>query len=272
MNKDSLGDRMKGYEYISRNYLPRRIPVIIRIDGKAFHTFTKGFAKPFDHVLMSAMQDTMKYLCENIQGCVFGYTQSDEITLVLTDYATIKTDAWFGYNVQKMCSIAASMATMQFNRMFQYYSWKLQADLTEHAMYFVSPTLDYERKFGLAMFDARAFSMPKDEVCNCLIWRQQDATRNSIQSVGQANFSHAELQNKSCNVIQEMLFSEKNINWNDFLPDEKRGTACFKRVDTITGKDGNQYQRGKWIVDHDTPIFTQDRSYVERHLEVQDNA
>lgn len=272
MNKDSLGDRMKGYEYISRNYLPRRIPVIIRIDGKAFHTFTKGFAKPFDHVLMSAMQDTMKYLCENIQGCVFGYTQSDEITLVLTDYATIKTDAWFGYNVQKMCSIAASMATMWFNLMLDYYVSKLHRELTKDRMYFVSPTLNYESKLRTAMFDARAFSIPKDEVCNCLIWRQQDATRNSIQSVGQANFSHRELQNKSCNDIQEMLFSQKKINWNDFSPDEKRGTACFKRVETITGKDGNQYQRGKWIVDHDTPIFTQDRSYVERHLEVQDDA
>ena len=272
MNKDSLGDRMKGYEYVSRNYLPRRIPVIIRIDGKAFHTFTKGFVKPFDHVLMSAMQDTMKYLCENIQGCVFGYTQSDEITLVLTDYATIKTDAWFGYNVQKMCSIAASMAAVQFNNYFHLYVLKLHEELCDGRMWLVSPTWEYELKLYSAMFDARAFSIPKDEVCNCLIWRQQDATRNSIQAVGQAHFSHKELQNKSCNVIQEMLFSEKNINWNDFSPDEKRGTACFKRVETITGKDGNQYQRGKWIVDHDTPIFTQDRSYVERHLEVQDNA
>ena len=112
--RDSLGDRMKRYEYVSRNYLTRRVPVIIRIDGKAFHTFTKGMRKPFDRVLMSAMQETMRFLCANIQGCVFGYTQSDEITLVLTDYASIRTDAWFGYNVQKMCSIAASMATLAF--------------------------------------------------------------------------------------------------------------------------------------------------------------
>lgn len=270
-NRDSLGDRMKGYENVSRYYLPRRIPVIIRIDGKAFHTFTKGFEKPFDHVLMDSMQDTMKYLCENIQGCVFGYTQSDEITLVLTDYATIKTDAWFGYNVQKMCSIAASMATMRFNKMFEHFTWQLNHELHKHAFYFVSPTLVYERGIGIAMFDARAFSIPKDEVCNCLIWRQQDATRNSIQSVGQANFTHSQLQNKTCNDIQEMLFSEKNINWNDFLPDEKRGTACFKRVETIIGKDGNTYERGKWIVDHNTPIFTQDRAYIECHLEANGN-
>lgn len=116
---DSLGDRMKGYEGVSRNFLTRRVPAIIRLDGKAFHTFTKGMEKPFDLVLTQAMQETMKHLCENIQGCVLGYTQSDEITLVLTDYATIQTDAWFGYNIQKMCSVSASMATMAFNREFE---------------------------------------------------------------------------------------------------------------------------------------------------------
>ena len=113
--RDALGDRMKAYENISRNYLTRRVPVIIRLDGKAFHTFTKGMVKPFDPVLTQAMQQTMKSLCENIQGCVLGYTQSDEITLVLTDYATIKTDAWFGYNIQKMVSIASSIATLAFS-------------------------------------------------------------------------------------------------------------------------------------------------------------
>lgn len=128
--RDSLGDRMKRYECVSRNYLTRRVPVIIRIDGKAFHTFTKGMRKPFDRILMSAMQDTMRFLCANIQGCVFGYTQSDEITLVLTDYASIRTDAWFGYNVQKMCSIAASMATLAFNKAFAEQTEKKTAAST----------------------------------------------------------------------------------------------------------------------------------------------
>lgn len=117
--RDSLGDRMKRYESVPKNFLVRRVPVVIRVDGKAFHTFTRGMKKPFDSILMNTMKDTMKYLCENIQGCVLGYTQSDEITLVLTDYATITTDAWFGYNVQKLTSIAASMATMAFNSAFK---------------------------------------------------------------------------------------------------------------------------------------------------------
>ena len=116
---DSLGNRMKEYESVSRHFLTRRIPAIIRLDGKAFHTFTRGMKKPFDRIMMTTMQETMKFLCENIQGCVFGYTQSDEITLVLTDYATIATDGWFGYNIQKMVSVSASMATQAFNRIFK---------------------------------------------------------------------------------------------------------------------------------------------------------
>lgn len=175
---DSLGDRMKGYEGVSRNFLTRRVPAIIRLDGKAFHTFTKGMEKPFDLVLTQAMQETMKHLCENIQGCVLGYTQSDEITLVLTDYATIQTDAWFGYNIQKMCSVSASMATMAFNREFERIAedwfhdngpyWKsigvdVDVDLTIYKRYNA-----YQKKMFTAMFDSRVFSVPKEEVSSYL--------------------------------------------------------------------------------------------------------
>ena len=117
--KDELATRMKEfYEGVPKTRLVRRMPVAIRLDGKAFHTFTRGFKKPFDEVLGKAMRKTMKYLCENIQGCVLGYTQSDEITLILLDYKYLNSDAWFDYEIQKMCSIAASMATMAFNKAF----------------------------------------------------------------------------------------------------------------------------------------------------------
>lgn len=119
MMRDSLGDRMKRYENITRNYLTPRTPVIIRLDGKAFHSFTRGFERPFDMTLIKTMQQTMKYLCENIQGCVLGYTQSDEITLVLIDYKKLNSDSWFDYNIQKMTSISASMATFAFNKLLQ---------------------------------------------------------------------------------------------------------------------------------------------------------
>ena len=198
--KDALGDRMKGYENITRNYLTRRVPAIIRLDGKAFHTFTRGMVKPFDSVMTQAMQQTMKYLCENIQGCVLGYTQSDEITLVLTDYATIKTDAWFGYNIQKMVSVAASMATLAFDREFiiahgDWFSKSFDNGVSDQPGFLQLDSL-YTSKQHCAMFDARVFSIPKDEVCNCLIWRQQDATRNSIEAVGQAFFSQGQLNKR----------------------------------------------------------------------------
>ena len=115
---DALGTRMKQYEYVTRNYLTRKLPVIIRLDGKAFHSFTHGFKRPFDEIFVKSMQDTMKYLCENIQGCVLGYCQSDEITLVLVDYQSREASAWFDNNIQKMVSVSASMATLAFNRYF----------------------------------------------------------------------------------------------------------------------------------------------------------
>lgn len=275
MDKTTLGDRMKNnYENITRYYLTRRMPVIIRVDGRNFHTFTKGFKKPFDDVLVKTMQDTMKYLCENVQGCVLGYTQSDEISLVLTDYAELTTDAWFGNNLQKMCSVSASMATLAFNKAFndnivKYIDNNLDADcgvtkdLTEYTKILINA-----RNKG-AMFDSRVFTIPKEEVCNALIWRQQDATRNSIQSVGQANFSQKELHGKSCNNIQDMLMLQKSINWNDYSTTLKRGSCCIKIDDGVTKYDevGNicdYIPSSKWVVDNEIPIFTQDRNYVEK--------
>ena len=279
MDKTTIGDRMKNnYENITRYYLTRRMPVIIRVDGRSFHTFTKGFKKPFDDILVKTMQDTMKYLCENIQGCVLGYTQSDEISLVLTDYAELTTDAWFGNNLQKMCSVSASMATLAFNKFFSGRVQEFMYDCCDEFGDDVLPEKqnDYElahnvyfKKFNAAMFDSRVFTIPKEEVCNYLIWRQQDATRNSIQSVGQANFSQKELHGKSCNNIQDMLMLQKGINWNDYSTTLKRGSCCIKIDDGITKYDevGNicdYIPSSKWVIDNEIPIFTQDRNYVEK--------
>ena len=230
---DALGDRMKEYECRNQYFLQRRTPVIIRVDGKAFHTFTRGFQKPFDEILGNAMVRTMEYLCQNISGCIFGYVQSDEITLVLQDYRKLNTDAWFGYRTDKLCSIAASMATMAFNRYFypEVLKWydKTIADNIFQEQENVKLMKVYQNAAEKgAMFDARCFNIPKEEVCNCIYWRQLDATRNSIQMVGQANFSHAELQGKSCNEIQDMLHEQRNINWNDFPTRWKRGVAWTK--------------------------------------------
>ena len=259
MTKDNLGSRMKEYENVSRNYLLRRVPVIIRLDGCHFHTFTKGLNKPFDRFLMTVMQETMLELCRNIQGCVFGYTQSDEITLVLTDYKTIKTSAWFDYNIQKLASVASSMATLYFNRIWnQKWPECFRTGLDE--------------KVGLATFDARCFNIPKEEVANCLIWRQKDATRNSIEAVAQASFRHSELDGKSCDQLQEMLWQEKGINWNEFPTDAKRGSACYRQIvkqeiaDPTNPGDIITVERNPWVIDREMPILTQSREYVEQWL------
>ena len=266
--KDELGTRMKEfYESVPKTRLVRRMPVAIRLDGKAFHTFTRGFQKPFDEVLGRAMRETMKYLCENIQGCVLGYTQSDEITLILVDYQNLNSCAWFDYEVQKMCSIAASMATMAFNKFFtknvNYFEMTHEYDDTINEY---CTTLVNAAEKG-AMFDARVFNIPKEEVCNLIYWRQLDATRNSIQMVGQANFSHKELQNKSCNMIQEMLFAEKGINWNDYPTYLKRGSCCIKTTiqnPNVDIKDG-AYSKSIWMIDLDIPIFKGDgRQYIDK--------
>ena len=270
--KDELGTRMKEfYESVPKTRLVRRMPVAIRLDGKAFHTFTRGFEKPFDEVLGKSMRETMKYLCENIQGCVFGYTQSDEITLILQDYKELTTDAWFDYEVQKLCSISASMATMAFNKFFAKNVDNYLFDTGElgnvpEELSDIGKTYMKAIKKG-AMFDARCFNIPKEEVCNLIYWRQLDATRNSIQMVGQANFSHKELQNKSCNMIQEMLFSEKGINWNDYPTHLKRGSCCIKTTiqnPNVDIKDG-AYPKSIWMIDLDIPIFKGDgRQYIDK--------
>lgn len=275
---DDLGVRMKTfYEQIPKTKLMRRCPVAIRIDGKAFHTFTRGFQKPFDEVLIKSMQETMKYLCENIQGCVLGYTQSDEITLILVDYKKLTSSAWFDYEVQKICSIAASMATMAFNKFFAenvYFTNKFDEHGNIIDKEYVSIHSAHIKALNKgAMFDARCFNIPKEEVTNLVYWRQLDASRNSIQMVGQANFSHKELQNKSCNDIQDMLMTQKGINWNDLPTYQKRGSCCVRNKivvesDGVTAtaqlRDPSKSEN-EWIIDTDIPIFRNEgREYIDR--------
>lgn len=251
---DELGKRMKEfYEARARTYLPRRTPVAIRIDGKAFHTFTRGFQKPFDEVLGNSMVRTMEYCAKNIGNCVFAYCQSDEITFILVDYAKLETDAWFDYRTDKLCSISASMATLAFNNYFADETEKFKANHTALSIWPYQKDRDLYDAYTLAinkgaMFDARVFSIPKEEATNLIYWRQLDATRNSIQMVGQAKFSHNELQGKSCNMIQDMLLTQRDINWNDYPTRWKRGVAWKRSIG----------------VDYNMPILKgEDRKYVD---------
>lgn len=248
MDTSDLAKRMKDYEMRDRYFLQKRIPVAIRVDMRAGHTFTKGFERPFDKVFMKSMQETAKYMCENMGNAKFAYVQSDEITIILVDYDTLETDCWFNYRTDKLCSISASMATMAFNRFFaqevdkwgvETFGYEWYEGGTNDPEVANSPEWKLSEIYSKAidkgaMFDARCFNIPKEEVTNLIYWRQLDATRNSIQMIGQANFSHDELQNKTCDMIQDMLMTKYGINWNNFTIPCKRGTACIKVATKVT--------------------------------------
>ncbi len=254
MNNSDLGVRMKTfYEGISKTKLMRRTPVAIRIDGKAFHTFTRGLKKPFDDILIDVMQETTKYLCENIQGCKFGYTQSDEITLILVDYEKLNSSAWFDYEIQKLCSISASMATMIFNRLFERaYLKNLGVTHNPEDVAYLD-TLKKCVKKG-AMFDARCFNIPKEEVTNLVYWRQLDAERNAVQMVGRAYYSQKELHGLSCKQIKDKLFDEKNIVWDTVQNHLRHGTAVV-------------YRNGVWVIDKDMPMLKgENRAYLNERI------
>ena len=268
MDTSDLAKRMKDYEKRNRYYLQRRMPVILRLDSRAGHTFTRGFNRPFDEVFMESMQETAKYLCENIQNAKIAYVQSDEITIVLVDYDKLNTEPFFEYRVDKLCSISAGMATLHFNRVFKEKVSKFIHDNPDSKL---CERYKQSEKMGL-IFDCRAFNIPKEEVTNNLYWRQLDCSRNSIQMVGQANFSHKELQNKSCNMIQDMLMTQKGINWNDLPTYQKRGSCCVKMYQIGEGSWSSHAEdklmpngRTEWAIDTEIPVFKgENRDYIER--------
>lgn len=241
MERDSMGCRMKAnYEQPYKIRLTRRTPVVIRIDGKAFHTFTRKMDRPFDVFLKKAFNHTMMYLCQNIQNCVLGYHQSDEISLLLIDYKKLTSEAYLDNEVQKIASISASMATMAFNL---YFRDSMPEDREV-----------YKKVAGTATFDSRCFNLPESEVANYFYWRQLDAIRNSVNLVGQSYFSHKYMHGKGRKQVQDLLLTEKGIDWNDYPTQFKRGSACIK-------KDG------KWIIDTEIPVWnSENRAYIEDTL------
>ncbi len=250
MKYDSLSTRMKDYEFISSPKLIKKLPVIIRLDGKAFHTWTAKADKPYDETLHDLMTLTAEQLCEEIQGCKLAYVQSDEISLLLTDFETINTQPWFDYKLNKLVSISAAMAT-------NYFQLEIRTTVYDYEQYgYSKPSFWLSQQTTMdnyPLFDSRAFNLPMHEVENYFIWRQQDATRNSIQMLAQSQFPHKELQNLSCEKLQEKLFQERKINWNDIPTKFKRGSCVIK-------------EDSEWVIDSEIPIFTQDREYITNKL------
>ena len=258
--KDAMGDRMKEfYEQPYRMFLTRRTPVIIRCDGKSFHQYVKkcGFTRPFDDDFIDLMNSTAKELCKQIQGAKCAYVQSDEISLLLTDYDDIKTDAWFGYNIQKMASISASIATSAFikaylnNAISTTYANPYQKSFPRSVIE-LGDAETIEECISFPNFDARVFNIPAKEISNYFLWRQQDAVRNSIQAVAQSLYSQNELHGADSNKLQEMIF-QKGVNWNDYDYGKKRGRFITKQQ---YEKDGAI--RNKWELTETPMQFTAD--------------
>lgn len=232
MKKQTLGSRMKQYEECCNYRLPRRLPLILRLDGRAFHSWTKKShcARPFDEALMKLMAETTRFLCENISGCVFGYTQSDEISLLLRDDRASDTAPWFDKRVQKIVSISAAMATCFFNE-----------------------NNPYEKKFP-AYFDSRVFVLPEEEIRSYFIWRQNDASKNSLSMLAQSLYSHEELMHCQREELMDMCW-RKGFNWNDLSTAKKRGFAVWRQPVTVNGKFG-PVERMRFVIDEDIPIFS----------------
>ena len=246
MDKSSLGDRMKRYEAVTQDVLMIKTPVIIRLDGKAFHTFTKRFKEfdqslevgPFSAGMFECMQTTASMLVHYIQGAKVAYSQSDEISILCCDWNSYEAQQWFGGKIQKIVSISAAMASMAFYG--RYEQWELIEYLPHRPL-----------------FDSRVFNIPREDVVNYFIWRQKDASRNSVNMLGQFHFSHKELQGLKIQDVKDKLWLEKKISWEDLPTWQKRG-FCVPAKNTLSS--------ASCVPDHDIPLFTKDRDYIERWL------
>lgn len=258
-SKDGLGDRMKGYEHATRTVLPGRLPVIIRVDGKAFHTYTRGCKRPWDDRLTEVMDLTAIELCKAIQGAQMAYVQSDEISVLLHSYKKIESTSWFDSQVQKMVSVAAGIASSSFTA----NSWKIWEDPRPKSLSELPALVANIRP---AVFDARAFIIPEQDVVNYFLWRQQDASRNSVQMLARSLYSHKDLDGKKTAALQELCF-QKGRNWNDEPTRFRRGRCIVKKQHTVPASHGSDSAlRSRWEVDNEIPVFSQDRDYIAQHL------
>lgn len=270
--KDSIADRMKQYESVNDRILVPKIPFIIRVDGKNFSTYTRGFKKPFDKIMGKTMREVVTKLCEEIPGAVLGYTQSDEITIICKYTDRIVSQAWFNGRVRKIETIAASKATKWFNKLFTENVMNYEIEFRQKiSLYKEASDIDKDayrkydtvlrKKAGMAEFDARVFNVPEWDCINNIIWRQQDAIRNSVEMVGHANFSTKELHKVNCEGIKKMLKEQRGIDWEkDFNSYQKYGAFCYK-VETQREIKGKTITRNEWYCNkYEEFIVQEDRN------------
>ena len=252
--KDSLGDRMKSkYEDVFRHGIPQRTYGILRIDGKAFHTYTKKLPRPFCPELSACMDAAAMALCREMSGARLAYGQSDEYSFLFTDFENVDSQMWFNGNIQKIASVSASIFTAHF----------AEASALLKAKYSVPK---------VALFDSRVFVIPSRlDVINYFVWRQQDASRNSLSMLAASHFSHKQLHGKKAADMHDMLHGI-GINWNNERTGFKRGRVIkrmvVERPVSYTHKVTKEViskvvSEPTWVVDEEIPVFTQDYSYLD---------
>ena len=294
VDKDELAKRMKTYENATRPFLTLGVPKVIRVDMRAGGTFCRNLEKPFDKIFSNSMLETAKAMCMQIPGAKFAYTQSDEISIALNDdFGNVEYSCFFDGNLEKIVSISASIATLEFNKAWRKLVDQYKQDLAEAQETGIDPTYEfrlkrleiYESKLDSAMFDSRVVVLPNEtELHNYFVWRQQDATRNSILAVGNANFTQKEIDNKNTSEIQDMLMLERGINWNNFPVGLKRGFVVIKelykkevqankwtaskrgisKTYEVSGEAPLECIRSRWSIYPDIPIFTQATEFIPR--------
>jgi len=252
--KDSLGDRIKEkYENAYQQKLPGRLPIVVRVDGRSFHTYTKSLRRPWDDSLNLVMDMTAEALCADISGAQFAYIQSDEISILIHPYKKLTSQTYFDGKVQKIVSVTAGIASATFTA----ESWRLND----------------EKQIKPACFDSRVFILPEAEVTNYFKWRQDDASRNSVQMLARSLYSHKECNNKNNSELQELCF-QKGHNWNDVPTRHKRGRCIVKEQYpvVISNREGlaETVMRSRWTVDEEIPVFSQDREYINKYLAIEE--
>lgn len=226
-----LGERMKRYEQAAQNTLPERLPVILRFDGRNFHSFCSDLEEPFDERLIESMAEAAKAIARDVAGAQFVYQQSDELSLLVTPYTSLNFEPHFGNRVQKLVSTGASRITCAFNS-----AWAELGPGDERAE-----------------FDARCFVLPEPDVENYFIWRQLDWERNSLQMTARAHFSHEACEGLDSGELHEKLFQEADLNWAKLPTHHKNGLGIHK------GGDG-------WEADYELPEFKDNRDYIRQFL------
>lgn len=282
---DTLSDRMKSYENVTRNYLIPNMPIIVRIDGRAFHTYTKQkwCEHPYSSILIECFQKTTLKVCEETSNVVFAYHQSDEVSFFLKDYEKRDQQQIFQGNIQKIVSTFASKFTIHFNKFIQealllkMTYFETNPEVTGQFVTYQRAQEDYSN-LKIAEFDARVFNLPVHEVTNYFIWRQKDWERNSVTQYASSIYSHNQLMNKSTVEKLDMINQSGNKPWQNLAIHLREGTF-FKKVEVeLPIKELSEEQvkwlteeemvegvmtRKKWIIDHNSPVLYLNKEYLE---------